>query len=155
MILRLWLMMTLTAAIVLPNPVRAEPKDDIAALTREWAEAFTAHDLDRIVGFYSKDATVWGTNALTLRTTPEEVRSFFRSTFRIPNVKISFDNQTIHVHGNAAVAAGHYTFTAGSGDNVESHIARYSFTFLKQDERWLIIDHHSSPMPVPRGSRRT
>ncbi|MCI0336658.1 MAG: nuclear transport factor 2 family protein [Acidobacteria bacterium] len=27
--------------------------------------------------------------------------------------------------------------------------ARYSFTFVKEGENWMIVDHHSSAMPAP------
>jgi uncharacterized protein (TIGR02246 family) len=142
-------------AVAFSASAPAAPEDDVAAVTRQWNDAFAKHDLEKILSFYAKDATVWGTNALTLRTTPGEVRSFFQSTFRIPNVKIRFDNQTIRVFGNVAVVAGNYTFIAGSSNDEQTSSARYSFTFLKTGDRWLIIDHHSSPMPSPRGARRT
>jgi uncharacterized protein (TIGR02246 family) len=143
-------------AVAFSLPAFAGPEEDITAVTQEWAKAFAEHNVEKIVAFYAKDATVWGTNALELRTTPEELRAFFQSTFRIPNVAISFDSQTIRVFGNVAVVAGNYTFKAGSGDQEQSTLARYSFTFLQDGARWLIIDHHSSPMPIPRtGTRRT
>jgi uncharacterized protein (TIGR02246 family) len=154
MLSRLSAVIAIAMALAFSAPGHAAPEDDVAAVSREWAKAFAEHNVDRIVAFYSKDATVWGTNALSLRTTPEELRSFFQSTFRIPNVRITFDDQTIRVFGNVAVVAGHYTFIAGSGNQEQSTLARYSFTFLKEGERWLIIDHHSSPMPVPRGGSR-
>lgn len=156
MIARLSGAIAMAIALALSPPAKAAPEDDVAAVTQEWAKAFAEHNVDHVVAFYSKDAMVWGTNAQGLRTTPDELRSFFQSTFQIPNVRIAFDDQTIRVFGNVAVVAGHYTFIAGSGDQEQNTLARYSFTFLKEGERWLIIDHHSSPMPAPRGgSRRT
>jgi uncharacterized protein (TIGR02246 family) len=137
--------------------VRAEPKDDIAALATEWAAAFSEHNVDRILKLYSREAMLWGTNGMTLRTTPEEVRGFFESAFKIPNISVSFDNQTVRLFGNVAVVAGNYTFTARpQGGPSQDSPARYSFTLVKDGERWIIVDHNSSLMPGTRGpSRRT
>lgn len=154
MLSRLSAAVAIAVAIGFSPPANAAPEDDVAAVTQEWAKAFAEHNIEKIVAFYAKEATLWGTNALSLRTTPDELRGFFQSTFRIPNVRITFDSQVIRVFGNVAVAAGNYTFNGGSGDDRQSILARYSFTFLKKGERWLIIDHHSSPMPVPRGGTR-
>lgn len=145
-------------AIALSSPARADSKDEIATLTQEWIEAFAEHNVNRIIALYSKDALLWGTNGLTLRTTPEEVRGFFESAFGIPNIEVRFDNQTVRVFGDVAIAAGNYTFTGGGGDSRQDRPARYSFTFAKQDGRWLIVDHNSSLMPTLCGvapTRRT
>jgi len=141
----------------LPSIAAAEPKDDIAAIANEWAAAFSEHNVDRILKLYSKDALLWGTNGMTLRTTPEEVRGFFESAFKIPNISVSFDNQTVRLFGNVAIVAGNYTFTARSQDGPnQDNPARYSFTLVKDSERWVIVDHNSSLMPGPRApTRRT
>jgi len=157
-----WPVMTaaliLLVALVIPCAVRAEPKDEIAAIAKEWSAAFDEHNVDRILKLYSSDALLWGTNGTSLRTKPAEIRAFFESAFRIPNIAVTFDSQTIRVFGNVAVVAGNYTFT-GRNDNdpIQESPARYSFTLIREGTRWLIIDHNSSLMPGirPGPSRRT
>jgi uncharacterized protein (TIGR02246 family) len=136
-------------------PAAAEPKNEIKAMADEWVAAFSAHDVDRIVKLYSNDALLWGTNAISLRTTPDEVRGFFLSAFKIPNIKVAFDNQTIRLFGNVAVVAGNYTFTAGQDGQTSNSSARYSFTLFNDGGRWVIIDHNSSLLPGSSNTRRT
>ncbi len=84
------------------------------------------------------------------------MREYFVTAFKIPNITIAFTNQTIRIFGNTAVVAGNYTFTARRGDQTQDSLARYSFTLIKEGDRWLIVDHNSSPMQIPRGpSSRT
>jgi len=151
---RLVAAIALAVAVALSVPALAGPEDDIAAVTEEWAKAYAEHNVEKVFAFYSKDAMMWGTNGLTLRTTPAEIRQFLEDTFKIPNLRVTFDSKSIRVFGNVAVVAGNYTFDAGSTDREQSSLARYSFTFLKDGDRWLIIEHHSSPMPLPRGGTR-
>lgn len=148
----------LLATLTLPSIARADPKDEIAAIAREWSTAFSEHNVDRILKLYSPNALLWGTNAISLRTTPAEVRAFFESAFGIPNITVTFDNQTIRVFGNVAVVAGNYTFSGHQeGAPTQDSPARYSFTLVKEGDRWLIVDHNSSLMPgrTPGPSRRT
>lgn len=147
----------LSLGILLSPPAYAEPKDEVAAIAKEWAAAFSEHNLERILKLYTKDALLWGTNGVTLRTTPEEVRGFFESAFKIPNITVAFDSQTIRIFGNVAVVAGAYTFTGRPPDRPSQQSpARYSFTLIKDGDRWLIVDHNSSLMPGARGpSQRT
>ena len=139
-----------------PVAATAEPKDEVAAVMADWAKAFADHDVDLLATFYSKDALLWGTTAPWLRTTPDQVREYFQTAFKIPNITVSYSNQTIRVFGNTAIVAGNYTFTARRDDQVQDSPARYSFTLMKEGNRWIIVDHNSSPMPIPRApSRRT
>ena len=66
-------------ALTISAPSHARPEDEVAAVTREWAKAFAEHNVERVGAFYSKDAIVWGTNAPSLRTTRDELRSFFKA----------------------------------------------------------------------------
>jgi uncharacterized protein (TIGR02246 family) len=140
----------------LPIAANAAPEDEVASVMSEWAKAFSEHNVDRVTALYSKDALLWGTIAPWLRTTPDQVREYFVTAFKIPNITVAFTNQTTRIFGNTAVVAGNYTFTARRDDQTQDSLARYSFTLIKDGNRWLIVDHNSSPMQIPRGpSSRT
>ncbi len=150
--------LAMTGALLggLPVAALAAPEDEIASVMSEWAKAFSEHNVDRVTSFYSKDALLWGTTAPWLRTTPDQVREYFVTAFKIPSISVAYTNQTIRVFGTTAVVAGNYTFTARRDDQTQDSLARYSFTLIKEGDRWLIVDHNSSPMPIPRGpSSRT
>jgi hypothetical protein len=53
------------------------------------------------------------------------------------------------VYGNTAVNTGYYTFSYVNDGETKSLPARYSLTYVKNGERWLIVDHHSSALPSP------
>lgn len=140
----------------MPLAATAEPQDEVAAVAAEWARAFSEHNVERVTTLYSKDALLWGTTAPWLRTTPDQVREYFLTAFKIPNISVSYTNQTIRIFGGTAIVAGNYTFTARRDGQTQDSLARYSFTLMKEGDRWLIVDHNSSPMPIPRGpSSRT
>ncbi len=57
--------------------------------------------------------------------------------------------QLIRVYGATAINTGYYTFSYTKDGENKSIAARYSFVYLKRNGQWLIVDHHSSAMPVP------
>jgi hypothetical protein len=81
---------------------------------------------------------------------PAALRAYFVTAFKVlPGLKVAFGDQLIRVYGNAAVNTGYYTFSYTKDGETKSLPARYSFTYVKSGERWLIVDHHSSAMPSP------
>ena len=59
----------------------------------------------------------------------------------------------MRVYGQFAVQAGTYTFAwqGEDGATVEKR-ARFSFTYRKDGSSWIIVEHHSSSMPIaPEG----
>jgi hypothetical protein len=53
------------------------------------------------------------------------------------------------LYGGTAVNTGYYTFEYVKDGETKTLPARYSFTFVQDGESWMIVDHHSSPMPTP------
>jgi hypothetical protein len=91
---------------------------------------------------------LWGTLSRTLNAERPALRQYFVNAFKVlPGLKVAFGEQRIRVYGDAAVNTGYYTFSYVKDEETKTWPARYSFTYVKNGERWLIVDHHSSAMP--------
>ena len=123
----------------------AEPNAEVAAATLAWGQAFGEENYERLSSLYSDDAVIWGMVSPTVRSGRSEVKDYFVSYFKVlPDVKVTFGNQLIRVYGNAAVNTGDYTFSWLKDGQTKTMPARYSFTYIKNGDNWLIVDHHSS-----------
>jgi uncharacterized protein (TIGR02246 family) len=140
------------------GPAFAGDKEDVAQATRDWAEAMSAHDADRVYALYSPDAVLWGTRAPTLRTTPDKVREYFGILKTVPaTYKATLGEQHIRVHGDMAINTGYYTFSQVDAGKEVLRPSRFSFVYKKVGGKWLIIDHHSSavpPAPAPAAAAK-
>ena len=122
-----------------------EPKAEVAAATLAWGQALDGDDPEKVLTLYSDDAVLWGTLSPTVRSNRAALQDYFVNAFKVlPNLKVAFGDQLIRVYGNTAINTGYYTFSYGEAKSLP---ARYSFTYVKNGERWLIVDHHSSAMP--------
>ena len=127
-----------------------EPADDavaaqVAAATAEWISTFNTRDAARISALYAPDAILWGTVSQTLRTTPDEILEYFEeSSARRPNLRMVLGEYHVRLYGDIAINSGYYS----SHNPVESKDVvvpmRFTFTYRKKDDRWMIVNHHSS-----------
>jgi uncharacterized protein (TIGR02246 family) len=128
----------------------AGPKEDVAAAASTWATALGEDDPDKVLSLYSEDAVLWGTLSPKVRADRAAMRDYFVAAFKVlPDLKVTFGDQLIRVYGDTAVNTGYYTFSYLKDGETKSLPARYSFTYVKRGDDWLIVDHHSSAMPYP------
>jgi uncharacterized protein (TIGR02246 family) len=128
----------------------AEPKEEVAAATLQWAQTLGQNDSDKVVFLYSPDAVLWGTLSPTVRADRAALRDYFVTAFKVlPGLKVTFGEQLIRVYGSTAVNTGYYTLSYSKEGEIKTLPARYSFAFVKEGEHWMIVDHHSSAMPPP------
>jgi uncharacterized protein (TIGR02246 family) len=126
------------------------PKDEVTQVTSAWAQALGENDPDKVLPFYAEDAVLWGTLSPVVRSDRAALRDYFVTAFKVlPGLKVAFGDQLIRVYGGAAVNTGYYTFSFVRDGESKTLPARYSFTYIKNGDRWLIVDHHSSAMPPP------
>ena len=94
----------------------------------------------------------WGTLSPTIRADQVALRDYFVMGFKVlPSLKAAFGDQLIRVYGDIAVNTGSYTFSYVKDGETKSLRARYSFTYIRSGDHWLIVDHHFSAMPsTPR-----
>ena len=128
----------------------AGPKEEVAAAASTWAQALGEDDPEKVLPLYADDAVLWGTLSPTVRADRASLRDYFVTAFKVlPGLKVKFGDQLIRVYGDAAVNTGYYTFSYTKDGEDRTFPARYSFTYVRNGDRWLIVDHHSSAMPPP------
>ena len=117
----------------------------VAAATAEWIATFNTRDPVRISALYAPDAILWGTVSKTIRTTPEEILEYFKdSSARRPNLRMVLGEYHVRLYGDIAINSGYYK----SRDPVDGEDVivpmRFTFTYRKEGDRWMIVNHHSS-----------
>jgi len=134
-------------------PARAGDKEDVKAAMKLWKENLavgTTENPDKILSLYAKDAVLWGTISSTRRDDPAAIRDYFVNAYKnLPKLTVTFQDPYIRVYGNMAINTGSYTFSYVKDAEIKTLPARYSFSYVKRNGRWLIVDHHSSGMPKP------
>jgi len=137
------------------NAFAEERADDavsaqVAAATAEWISTFNTRDPARISALYAPDAILWGTVSRTIRTKPEEIlEDFMESATRRPDLRMALGEYHVRVYGDIAINSGYYT-SRNPVDGQEVVIPmRFTFTYRRQGDRWMIINHHSSRFATP------
>ncbi len=139
----LLLCMTLLAAAA-----HAAPADDVEAATEAWAAAYNSHDPRQVLARYAVDAVFWGTTSEVLRDSPDAIAEYFSGLSRRPNARVEIGDHRVRVFGNVAINSGVYVFSDVVDGEAVSRPSRFSFVYRYDGEQWLIVDHHSSRMPM-------
>ena len=145
------LLVVLAVAGCATQHATTEPAASAArAATQQWATAFnTCTQANAIASLYQAEALLWGTVSSALTTTPDAVLKYFeRACTASPKPTVELGQFQVQGLGDVASSSGIYTFTIYSGGQARTMPARFSFTFRRYGDRWLIISHHSSLMPT-------
>ncbi len=128
-----------------------EVEAEIRQCLDEWLKAVGSGAPEPVAVLYHPDAVLLATFDPMPLTTPEERKSYFANFTRKKDLKAIADTCHIHVFSeDAAGASGLYTFryVAENGEEMAVN-ARFTFNFIRdrEDDRWLIVSHHSSQAP--------
>jgi uncharacterized protein (TIGR02246 family) len=142
----------LSLTLVSISPAFADDKADVQAAMNAWKQKLAVAcsvDPKEILGLYAEDGVLWGTISTTIRNDRAGLEDYFvNACKKLPKLTVEFKDPLIRVYGDdTAVNSGSYIFTYEKDGQPVSLPARYSFTLVKKDGRWLIVDHHSSAMP--------
>jgi uncharacterized protein (TIGR02246 family) len=122
----------------------------VEAVITAWADAFATMDGAKSAALYSADGRLWGTSGVTQAIGPDPIRAYFDSgRQRAKSRQVVIGEHGTRVYGDTAVSSGSYTFQSVLLDGSPSvRRARFSMTFVRQNGRWRIVDHHSSDVPA-------
>jgi uncharacterized protein (TIGR02246 family) len=128
--------------LVSAGMAKAGPNEDAAAVRAEWEQVYNSGDADKFAALYTKDAMLFGSTA-QLFTGTDGVRTYFSKL--PPGIKTRMgDQQAIAVGPDVLLSSGFADFTLKDGTVLPF---RLTLAIVKVDGKWLIAQHHGSPVP--------
>lgn len=127
--------------------LQAVTEKDITALFDQWNQSLQTGKPEEVVKNYAPDAILLPTVSNRVRHNHDEIKDYFEHFLdKKPVGKL--DEQNVRLLGNdIAINSGIYTFTLNHEERPRDVQARYTFVYRKLNDKWLIIEHHSSFMP--------
>ncbi|MCP3474108.1 SgcJ/EcaC family oxidoreductase [Bradyrhizobium sp. CCGUVB1N3] len=124
------------------SSAKAGPNEDAVAARASWEQAYNAGDADKFAALYTKDAMLFGSTA-QLFTGTDGVRAYFSKLPAGIKVKMG-DQQAIATGPDVVLSSGFADFTLANGTVLPF---RLTLAFVKVDGKWLVAQHHGSPVP--------
>jgi uncharacterized protein (TIGR02246 family) len=128
----------------------AGPKEDAMLVVERWTQAFTASDVDAIVGMYATDAVFMGTGTKTIVTQPQVIRKYFETAL-VGNRKFVaslVDSSVVALNDSTVVVTGLDKLSVTVDGKTQDLLGRVTFVLSKQDAGWKIVHFHRSAMPA-------
>jgi uncharacterized protein (TIGR02246 family) len=136
---------------VSPIVAHAGPKEDAQAVFDRFLTAFTAADVEAVVGVFWPDALFWGTTAPDLATTPESLRKYFNP---IGNMKpndlkaTSLETTVLAVSDSVVLISGLWQLERLVDGKTTLTPLRVSLVVTKRGDAWRIAQFHNSVRPI-------
>ena len=124
-------------------------KPDVGAALTSWKTAIESGSLDAIMKLYDKNAIMISTFAQSPMTKREELTGYFKKVIVNPDIKVEIEDSHPRVFGNVAVNSGRYTLSYSQEGETITIPARFTFVYNLQGGKWLIVEQHSSRVPLP------
>ncbi len=117
----------------------------VASLFDRWNTSLQTGDPAKVAANYAAHAVLLPTVSNQVRHTDAQRQDYFQH-FLTQQPVGHINHRTIFIGCQSAIDTGTYTFTLADHSQVA---ARYTFTYIWQNNQWLISSHHSSAMPEP------
>ncbi|MBV1696132.1 MAG: SgcJ/EcaC family oxidoreductase [Hyphomicrobiales bacterium] len=120
---------------------------DVAEMFGRWSAALETVHPDRVVRLYAPDALMLPLAAHGARKGAAEIRDYY-VYFLQREPKVSVETRSIRADCSVVTDAGVYELKSKTrAGKPETFKVRYSFTWQKQDQNWLIVHEHASIGP--------
>lgn len=132
--------------------VYASDADDIKNAYNQWCSAIGTAKGDPavIVKFYAPDAILLPTlSSYILINKNGGLNAYFTKLTTHPNMKCTPVQFMAQLYGDIAISYGIYDFSYTDAEGISVVLnSRFTFVYRKINNSWLIINHHSSQLPL-------
>lgn len=122
-------------------------KVEIHQKMSEWVSCFAQKNAVNISALYDNDAILSGTFSPIKRNTPALIKDYFDDICTHKKHSVTITDATVRIFDHVAVSTGLYTFNFLMNNTPKTIDARFTFVYIKRDNGWVIIEHHSSIIP--------
>jgi len=123
-------------------------EQEVKEVFNTWLKAVSTGSPDAVMTLYADDAVLLPTLSGEICNTPEKRLGYFKHFTAKKELRGVIDALNTRVLGDVAVNSGHYTFTFKKDGQLASAPARFTYVYKKTPLGWMIIEHHSSLVPV-------
>jgi len=134
---------------IMQNIAKQSNKPDVQVALTDWKVAVESASLDDIMKLYDKHAVMISTFAQDPMTKREQIVAYFKKVVVNSDIKVEIEDSHPRVFGNVAVNSGRYILSYTEEGEPVSIPARFSFVYALEGGKWLIVDQHSSRVPLP------
>jgi uncharacterized protein (TIGR02246 family) len=118
-------------------------KNEAFAIFEEWNIALKTGNPENVAKLYAPGAILLPTMSNLVRHDHDEIKDYFVH-FIANKPRGAILESNIRDLGEIVINSGIYEFTFQDGSKVK---ARFTYVYTKVNNRWMIIEHHSSQMP--------
>ncbi len=123
---------------------------DVAAALDEWKAAVESNDETKIMELYDKKAVMISTFVQHPMNKFDMIFNYYKKVVANPDVRVEIQEEYPRRYGDMAINSGMYTLSYTQEGEEVSIPARFSFVYQLQGGKWIIVDHHSSAVPLPK-----
>lgn len=114
-----------------------------------WCSAITKDNADGVVKHYSPNAILLPTlSSEILLQAKNTIKPYFVKLTHKEGIKCIPQRLISHTHADIGINSGLYTFEYTDKGKTIAIPARFTFVYKKINNKWSIIEHHSSVVPV-------
>lgn len=154
---KLWLVGLVVGAFAFPASARESAPEmvkagvpEVSSALEDWKEAVEGGDAEVIVRLYDKNAIMISTFVQNPLTSNAALLGYYKKVVANPDVRVEIEEEHPRKFGNMAVNTGRYVLSYTQEGEEVVVPARFSFTYQLQGKKWMIVDHHSSAVPIPQ-----
>ncbi len=130
----------------------AAADEEVAKAAREWAAALREGNAEAMSALYAEDAHYFFARTPFRVEGREAIRAYFVQFFEdFPGRLVVPRHSITRVYGTTVVTTGYSEVTlVDRTGQARTIFVRGSVIRVKLGEKWLIVDHHNSLIPVPQ-----
>lgn len=129
----------------------SQSKNEVKKAYEEWCASIgTAKgNPQEMVKYYAPGATLLATYSSTiLKNTDHGLDDYFKKFTGHKDIKCTTDKLITKVNHDMGFNTGYYTFSFVESDGNKKVVpARFTFVYEKENQKWMIVNHHSSVVP--------